>query len=1056
MIGETVYLVSSHQFHLPPPEILPGPPAPDKPDPGEALRLAADPNVSSMLWPGPNPGGSDGVYETRAQYWARIGDGVLDLALSNYTLRDAAGNSIAAGLLSSAEATYRPLGGQDDQLVSITAFDVGGAQPAIAASSSAPLGWAGTVYVSPQNLYLVRANWAEAGESSELFKFALRPEQGQIPLVATGQVPGRVLNAFSLDEQGSYLRIVTHSGWRASAESALYVLEPRGEKLATVGKIEDLAPAEELYSVRFLGDRAFVVTFGPDDFTWIDPLFTIDLSVPAAPQVEGQLEIPGFSNYLQLIDGGIDGEFLIGLGRNADETSGRQLGPQVSLFDVSRFEKPLLADRVSFGDVSSWSDAFFNHHAISYFPDQQILAVPLDTWTPAAVVVDVAGDPVLSSTWDGEASPPPRWQSQLWVFRVDTAGDRLHVLGTIEHDSSILRSLRIGKQLFSVSGDTIQAHDIFDPGKKLGELDFGPRAQDDWFPVDRDSQGNVLDVLANDRIGANAGGVWTISSVVPPEGGGVVLISDDGLTLLYTPAPDFVGQESFAYTITSPDGATDEAHVTVDVNTRAEQQRMTKLAQLDLADRLSVPVDEIGVLSVEDVQWSDSCLGVPVPGQACLTVITPGFRISLQHGTATYVYHTDTRDTVILARSADANPDPWSAGASDPVVRVRLEATDADGQVVTTIQAGQTLTLNLYVDDLRDSGAGVFATYADILYPARLVSLDEGEPVFDEAYVNGKSGDVERTGLLNELGAFGGQQELGQGERRLASISFVARRAGTAAFVLTPADAIGHDVLIYGSDVAVPARLVEWQGVEVQVVGGWRNSETPTDVNDDGRTTPQDALHCINAINAHGKQQLERAELRAAAGVAAAADQFFFDVDGDDTLTPTDVVLIVNQLNAGGETPGIGSSDAGLPARPLASWVDWKSLQDLLHEDRWQRPLEALHLSAEPTLDLVHELLVSVDADRLNDLLQNPVSIDPAQWKDAIGPVLDAIQEHVSVDQLLDLADQLDANFQELDLRAILPGLAPQIDLTAAGEVFHDAFFTKLSDPLFLLDLLDS
>jgi len=118
--------------------------------------------------------------------------------------------------------------------------------------------------------------------------------------------------------------------------------------------------------------------------------------------------------------------------------------------------------------------------------------------------------------------------------------------------------------------------------------------------------------------------------------------------------------------------------------------------------------------------------------------------------------------------------------------------------------------------------------------------------------------------------------------------------------------------------------------------------------------------------------------------------------------------------------------------------------------------LEALHLSAERTLDLVHELLVSVDADRLNDLLQNPGSIDPTQWKDAIGPLLDAIQEHVSVDQLLDLADQLEANFQELDLQAILPGLAPQIDLTAANEVFHDAFFAKLSDPLFLLDLLDS
>ena len=76
--------------------------------------------------------------------------------------------------------------------------------------------------------------------------------------------------------------------------------------------------------------------------------------------------------------------------------------------------------------------------------------------------------------------------------------------------------------------------------------------------------------------------------------------------------------------------------------------------------------------------------------------------------------------------------------------------------------------------------------------------------------------------------------------------------------------------------------------------------------------------------------------------------------------------------------------------------------------------------------------------------------------EDRLTPVLDAIREHVSVDQLLDLADQLQTNFDNLDLQSILPGLAPQIDLTTVGEVFQDAFFAKLSNPLFLLDLLDT
>jgi hypothetical protein len=179
-------------------------------------------------------------------------------------------------------------------------------------------------------------------------------------------------------------------------------------------------------------------------------------------------------------------------------------------------------------------------------------------------------------------------------------------------------------------------------------------------------------------------------------------------------------------------------------------------------------------------------------------------------------------------------------------------------------------------------------------------------------------------------------------------------------------------------------------------------------------------------------------------------------VDGDDYLTPTDVIAVINRVNAGDDAAAATSSGAELPARPLASWVDWKTLDDVLHEQRWQEPLQALQLSPERMLDLVHELLVTVDADRLDEVLQNSVAVDRAMWREAMTPVLDAIRDHVSVDQLLDLADQLQANFDDLDLQTVMPGLAPQIDLDSAGEVFHDQFFAKLSDPLFLLDLLDS
>ena len=1047
LIGDTVYLVSSHEFHLPAPETVPGKAGADPNASGNTSAgggAATDSMLRIMPWPGPNPDGSGWVYETREQYWERIGDQVLDLALPNYVLQDAAGN-VQAGLLSAAEATYRPLGGQTDQLISITAFDIG-AEPAVVASSSAPLGWSNTVYVSPTNLYVVSTQWSEA-ESSQLFKFALQAEAGQIPLVATGRVPGRVLNSFSLDEQGDELRIVTQRGWRAGAQSALYVLEQVGQKLDLRGQLDNLAPGEELYSVRFLGDRAFVVTFGPDGGAWIDPLFTIDLSDPAAPQVEGELEIPGFSNYLQLLDG----DLLLGLGRNADESNGRQLEPQVSLFDVADFANPTLTDRVSFGDVSSWSEAFFNHHAVSYFPDQQILAVPLDTWYSAALPVLREGEVVAGD------SPLPAWLAQLWVFRVDTtaAQPQLRVLGTIQHETSIIRSLRIGTQLFSISSDTIQVHDIFDPGEQLGELYFGPRASEDWFSVDRESQDNPLDVLANDRLGPEAG-AWSIAAVEQPEAG-TVAISADGRSLRYTPPTGLVSYESFVYTIVGPNGATADGRVNVSITEWAGLQRMTDLALRDLAQRLAVPVENISVWGSEAVEWSDSCLGVATVDRMCLMVITPGFRINLHHDSTTYVYHTDKRETVLLAKTDEDTPvitDPGLTG-SDPLVRVRLEATDASGQVVTAIEAGQTLTLNVYVDDLRDSGDGVYAAYTDIFYPARVVSVQDDSLAYDGVYANGKAGDFERVGVVNELGAFAGLDTLGSGERLLASMSFVARRAGTAAFLPTAADVRGHEVLAYGLNDVIPPRRVEWQGVEVQVLGGWRNTEDPQDVDDDGHVTPQDALRCINVINTHGKPHLERAELQFAAGLEAAADRYFLDVDGDDFLTARDVLLIVNRLNGDTPLPLATTTDAGLPARPLASWVDWQALENLLQEERWQEPLQTLQLSPERTLDLIHELLVTVDADRLEDLADGPSPLDTAQWKAALTPVLDAIRQHVSVDQLLDVADQLQTNFADLDLASLLPGLAPQISLTAASEALQDAFFAKLSDPLFLLDLLD-
>src|SRR5690606_32583862 len=125
-----------------------------------------------------------------------------------------------------------------------------------------------------------------------------------------------------------FLRVVTqNSEWGAGQD--LYVLEQNGSELEVVGEINDIAPGEHTYSVRFMEERAYVVTF-----VKVDPLFSIDLSDPTNPTIAGELKIPGYTDYLQAMND----DFLIGVGRATDSVSDggtwtlfREL--QLSLFD---------------------------------------------------------------------------------------------------------------------------------------------------------------------------------------------------------------------------------------------------------------------------------------------------------------------------------------------------------------------------------------------------------------------------------------------------------------------------------------------------------------------------------------------------------------------------------------------------------------------------------------------------------------------------------------------------------------------------------------------------
>jgi uncharacterized secreted protein with C-terminal beta-propeller domain len=183
-----------------------------------------------------------------------------------------------------------------------------------------------------------------------------------------GEVPGRILNQFSMDEYKNNFRIATTTGnWRETSLNHLYVLD---KDLKIIGSVEDLAKGERIYSTRFIGKRAYMVTFKQ-----VDPLFVIDLSNPEKPEVLGYLKITGFSDYLHPYDE----DHIIGIGKEATE-QGRFLGLKISLFDVSDVQNPIEESEIEIGDRGTDSNALYNHRAFLFDKEKNLLVIPISVY----------------------------------------------------------------------------------------------------------------------------------------------------------------------------------------------------------------------------------------------------------------------------------------------------------------------------------------------------------------------------------------------------------------------------------------------------------------------------------------------------------------------------------------------------------------------------------------------------------------------------------------------------------------------------------------------------
>jgi hypothetical protein len=239
---------------------------------------------------------------------------------------------------------------------------------------------AGTVYASAGTLYLAATRYVPledqgrivgGDERTALHSFDLSGD-GAATHSGAGEIPGFVLNQYSLSEHDGHLRVATTEGspWAMDgaepSQSGVRVLRLEGDRLTEVGAVTGLGVTETIHSVRFMGPVGYVVTFRQTD-----PLYVIDLSDPGAPRAVGELKIPGFSSYLHPVAEGR----LVGIGRDAD-AEGRDQGLLLSLFDVSDPTAP--TQMHTWTDPIAWSQAGHDPKAFLHWAPESAVVIPVE------------------------------------------------------------------------------------------------------------------------------------------------------------------------------------------------------------------------------------------------------------------------------------------------------------------------------------------------------------------------------------------------------------------------------------------------------------------------------------------------------------------------------------------------------------------------------------------------------------------------------------------------------------------------------------------------------
>ena len=353
-------------------------------------------------------------------------------------------------------------------------------------------------YISENNIYLLNEDYSEETDKKEPLKHLFGPggiigfmkymadeydgysydrntniykyeinDKGEVEYKNRTKINGTTINQFSLDEYNDNLRV----GLYTREGSRVVVFD---KKLNKIGETSYLSEEERMYSTRFIGDKAYMVTYKNTD-----PLYVIDLKDPTNPKVLGKLKIPGYSTYLHPYDE----NHIIGIGMQTEErvyrnsygritsTSAIITGMKMALFDVSDVNNPIQVSQTIIGDSRTTSAVLTNHKALLFSKEKGLIAIPVNNY-PSNVEITATNVNDISTLVKNYTDYQEKYTSEGYFVYDINLKDGFELKGVINHEkvsnykpyyqynSKLLRGLWIEDNLYTVSETAIKVNKL--------------------------------------------------------------------------------------------------------------------------------------------------------------------------------------------------------------------------------------------------------------------------------------------------------------------------------------------------------------------------------------------------------------------------------------------------------------------------------------------------------------------------------------------------------------------------------------------------------------------